>query len=169
MIPLFNEVLLFTIPCWIINISLNGLYVVGKIFPKFKKFDIPLDAGKVFYDHKRILGNSTTWLGLPVVLIVGSLFAIYADIDLWLGASWGMLVYSGHTIGSFIKRRSDYGDGQFMPFVDHGDYITITGIVMWFLGMFSWEAVILGIVATYIFHPIFTYLAYLAGLHKYPS
>ncbi len=166
---IFNA-LLFAAPCWIVNISLNGLYVIGKFFPKFKNFDTPLDGGRTLrYDSRRILGNSTTIPGIIVALASGLLIAHYTDSDLTNGFILGLSVYLGHALGSFIKRRAGYYDGQFMPLVDHGDYIVTAGLIFWYLEIFSTKTVILGIAATYILHPAFTYLAYLLGFHKYPS
>lgn len=170
--PLLIEVLKFTIPFWLINISLNGVYVTKLIFPVVAKCDRPLDLYKQFSNGTRVLGNSTTVIGFFVAIIVGIIVQIFLGKDLehslQIGLISGLAVYFGHAIGSFIKRRFDYVDGAFMPFVDHGDYIILAGLIFGLMHEFSWTVIGVGVLITYILHPLFTYAAYLLKLHKQP-
>lgn len=165
----FKEVLQFAAPCWLVNMSLNSIYIFKTQFPNLAKYDYPIDGCKNLLDGHRALGNSTTWPGLVVAIIAGSLLSIIFSFNLGLGMIFGLSVYFGHALGSFIKRRAGYPDGKYMPFVDHGDYIVTTGIILGLLHQFTWLAILIGVIITYIVHPIVTYIAYLLKLHKYPQ
>lgn len=168
---LFIEVLTFAIPCWVINMSLNGIVVAKLYFPRLITVDKPLDAG-IVWRGRRILGKSTTWFGIPVFLISGIVIQLIMTRELGqglvLGALTGLTVYLGHIVGSIIKRRLNYKDGQFLPFVDHGDYVIFTGIVFGLMHQFSWTAIGIALLITYIVHPIVTYLSYLIKWHNDP-
>lgn len=163
-----KEIAIFTISCWLINISLNGLYVLKLIWPNFTQYDYPLDGRNNWFDGQRILGSSTTIPGILVALGAGLLCTQVFNYHFALGLLFGICVYGGHALGSFIKRRFKYKDGDFMPVVDHGDYVITTGLVMILANKFAWTTVITGILITYILHPIFTYLSYKLKLHKEP-
>lgn len=167
--PELKEILFFALPCGLVNMALNLIYVVKHNFPVLAQFDIPLDGEKNWSDGHRILGNSTTWPGLIVAIACGILISIIFPFTLEIGIIIGLCVYFGHALGSFIKRRKGYADGHYMAFVDHGDYIITTGIILGLLHQFMWITIIAGVAAIYIIHPIVTYLAYLLKLHKYPS
>ncbi len=169
---IFNELLQFAIPCWLINMSLNLIYVAKLYSPSLVKLDKPLDGNRRAWDNRRILGNSTTVVGIAVALLAGIIIQMTINSDLYLGLVlglvYGVAVYFGHAASSFIKRRCGYMDGQFMPLVDHGNYIVVTGLILGLVGYFSWKAIILAIILTYIVHPIVTYLSYLIKWHKHP-
>ncbi len=166
------EIIQFAAPLWLINMSLNLIYIVKLYSPKVKSFDRPLDAQKSMSDGSRILGNSTTWLGIVVALCAGLIVQNLVKQDFEQGVLFGIVsglsVYLGHAIGSFIKRRFKYQDGEFMPFVDHADYVIFSGIVFGLLGVVPWSVIGVAILVTYIVHPIVTYLSYLLKLHKHP-
>ncbi len=168
---IFNEILRFAIPCWVINMSLNGIFVASIYFPKLTAFDKPLDAGK-FWNGRRILGNARTWYGLPVSVTAGFLIHLIISHNfkhaLLIGILNGLTVYVGDILGSFIKRRLNFRDGQFLPLVDHGDYVIITGIVFGLLQIFPWKVIGLALLITYLVHPIVTYLAFLGKWRNDP-
>ena len=167
-----TEVLQFAIPCWLVNMSLNLLYVIKLRFPKVVQIDKPLDGNLSFAGGSRILGHSTTVLGLAMAVFSGSIILIVFQQSfskgLWLGVIVGLCVYFGHALGSFVKRRFGYKDGEFMPVADHGDYVLLTGIVLGLMHQYAWLSILVAILITYIVHPIFTYLSYLAKWHKHP-
>ncbi len=167
---IFIDILLFTVPCWIINMSLNGIYVAKLYFPSVTQFDRPFDNNIVLPDGRRLLGNSTTWLGIVVAVVVGVVVQqiLFSNKNFWQGVIIGLTVFFGHALGSFIKRRLNYSDGQFLPLVDHADYIILSGVVLGVMQKFAWPVIILGILITYIVHPIVTYLFYLLKWHKHP-
>ena len=167
-VPEISEILSFAAPCWLVNLSLNSLYVAKQIFPKFSRYDKPLDMGKVFLDKKRVLGNSTTATGILVAMVAGFMVSRLFGTQILEGLLTGVLVYSGHAIGSFIKRRANFSDGEFMPFVDHADYIIVTGTVFGLTGLVEWKVIIISILITYIVHPIATFIAHKLRLHEKP-
>lgn len=169
--PQLIEVLQFAVPCWLINMALNLIYVAKLYFPRIASLDKPIDYKKVSLDGERVLGESTTWLGLIVAIVFGCIVQRifdHSENTILLGLILGLAVYLGHALGSYIKRRFGYKDGQYMPFVDHGDYIITAGIILGLMYQFPWVVISLGILVTYIAHPIVTYLAYLVKWHKHP-
>ncbi len=159
----------FTLACWAINLSLNGLYVLGRLVPAFVNYDYPLDFKKLWpTDKRRILGQSTTIPGLAVAIVAGIVTAKVFVFSIYLGLLLGVLVYAGHALGSFIKRRFGYLDGQYMPLVDHGNYMLSSGAVLCILGHIQPKIALLATILTYLVHPVATYLGYKLKLHKYP-
>lgn len=158
-----SQILHFAGPCWVVNMSLNGIYVAKQIFPSISKLDKPIDGG-LSIKGSRILGNSTTWLGIVVAVVIG----ILIKQDFAMGLIVAATVYFGHAWGSFIKRRAKYVDGQFMPLIDHGDYIIMSGLVFGLMHQYHWAVIGAAILLTYIGHPLVTYVSYLLRLKKNP-
>ncbi|NCU42893.1 CDP-archaeol synthase [Candidatus Falkowbacteria bacterium] len=149
---------------WGCNISLNFLYVLKKFFPVVLKYDYPLDFRKKLGAH-RILGESTTWLGLSLSVFLSLLFYILLP---WPWFLVPFTVYFGHSLGSFIKRCLGKKDGSFLLLVDHGDYMLLTGIIFYLSGQVSISLAISTILATYLLHPLACFIAFKLGLKKYP-
>jgi hypothetical protein len=163
-----HEILQFVVPCWLINMSLNLIYIAKRNFPALETFDQPLDGGMRLRDGQRLLGSSTTWLGIIVAIIAGLLIQRLFGQTIMIGLLTGLTVYIGHTLGSFIKRRAHVKDGGFLPGVDHANYVITTGIIFGLMHLFPWQVILIGIALTYVLHPIVAYLAYLIGWHRYP-
>jgi CDP-archaeol synthase len=163
-----NEIIRFAAPFWLINISLNLIYIAKLYWPAIQRIDIPLDGHRKFFDDHRLLGDSTTRLGIPVAMIAGIIIQLLLADGIAMGILSGLVVFFGHALGSFIKRRAGFSAGRFMPIVDHGDYIILAGLLFGLMQQFSWSVIGLGILLTYLVHPIVTYLSYLIKWHKYP-
>jgi CDP-2,3-bis-(O-geranylgeranyl)-sn-glycerol synthase len=160
-------VLIYAVPCWLVNISLNGWYLLKLRIPAIARFDAPLDWGKKFFDGKRILGQSTTLVGLPVALLVG-MGTEHFLTSLSVGFLKGATVYFGHALGSFIKRRFNVPRGKFVPILDHGDSIMLTGLVFWLLRLAPANIIVASIIITLAFQPVFNYLSYKLHLRDNP-
>ncbi len=138
---------------WGTNISLNLLYVLKRFVPETNMWDRPIDGGINFFDGKRMIGDSTTLLGF-VVAALCSLIAFYGGLfDSTVSLLTPFLVYVGHLIGSFIKRRMNKNN-VFVPFVDHGDYMFLSGLVLVIFGFISFKLAIVCLLLTYILHPV---------------
>lgn len=153
------------IPAWIINSSLNLLIPLQKASPLVKKLSLPVDMGKML-GKNRVLGDSTTILGIFTSIFVGLLIQIF--LPFIPGVLIGIGMNLGHTLGSFIKRRLGVKSGDFVPILDHGDGIIVTGGILYFLGRISLPIYIGAIIATLIFYPIICYTAYKSGLRERP-
>lgn len=162
MTTLFN-ILWFVIPAWIINILLNLLYPLSEKFSFIKKINAPLD-GRVYLDGRRLLGNSTTILGL-LIAFCGGFF-----IQLLYSKSHGVLIgigmYVGHLLGSFIKRRLGYEDGEYVFGLDHGDGILIAGLLLFVQGYIQNSTYLLGVMLTYALFPLLCNIGYILKLRK---
>lgn len=151
---------------WGSNILLNLLYIVELVFPAFVPYNTPLDGGRVFYDNRRILGRSTTIPGLFLSLLASS-FLYQTNLPNYL-FTIPILVFIGHLLGSFIKRRMGKVDGSFVPFIDHGDYMITVGLILSIAKVISVELGFAGLLFTYIAHPFVTLLSFRLGIRKYP-
>ncbi len=166
MIPLtINNFLLYFSIVWGTNISLNLLYVVKRYIPRTAYFDRPIDGG-LEYKGDRLIGESTTIAGLILCLIISIIF--YFTLDNFVWTIIPVLVYLGHMLGSILKRRMHKKGGEFVPFVDHGDYVILVGVVLVMLQCITWKFAILSILATYVLHPLGCLLAFKLKLREYP-
>jgi CDP-2,3-bis-(O-geranylgeranyl)-sn-glycerol synthase len=163
---IFIEVFTFLIPPMIVNGSLNFLHPLRKNSEFFAKLDKPIDGHKNFFDGKRILGESTTFPGIIVVIIIGPAIGYLIYNSLFLGLIVGICTYLGHASGSFLKRRINIPDGKFLPIIDHGDYIIFTGLVWLAMGLISFKIFLISWVTILIIHPIFCYLGYKLGIRS---
>ena len=151
---------------WGTNISLNLLYVLKRSIPRVAAWDRPIDGGMNFIDNNRLIGDSTTVLGLGVTILC-SLVAFYSGLfSDTVAVLTPFLVYLGHTLGSFIKRRMKKNN-SFVPFVDHGDYVFFSGLVLYVLGYISLTLALVCLLITYVLHPIAVRIAFLLGLREH--
>lgn len=161
------ELIIYLFPFWGINTGLNLLGYLKKRSAFIAKLDYPIDFKKTIATNNRILGESTTWLGLPVVVVLGFLSQLIFR-NPQNGIITGIVVFCGHAIGSFIKRRLKIPDGKFIPIIDHGDYVILGAIVFLSLHKVKVEVAILSILLTLIFQPLFCYIGYKLGLRDHP-
>jgi hypothetical protein len=144
---------------------LNILGILKRYVPKLKKFDYPIDA-RLEYKGYRLIGESTTILGLIISIILSII--IYLNTLNYLWTYIPILVYLGHMLGSIIKRRAHKKGGEYMPIVDHGDYMITTGIVFLLLNHITFSLFIMSLLITYIFHPLICFLAFKLKLRELP-
>jgi len=156
--PLLAEIARFLPWCWFVNMSLTVFGYASRVFPWIGRHDWPLDAKMRLADRHRLLGDSTTLGGLIVVLMLGA-----AGAAAWPGLhffSYSALVYAGHALGSFAKRRLGVPRGAFVPFVDHGDYVIVAGVYAYAIGAFSLPGLLLSYLATIAVTPAITWAAH---------
>jgi hypothetical protein len=158
----------FTIYCslvWGTNMLLNVLGIIKMHIPTTKRLDRPIDGG-LEYKGDRLVGESTTIAGIILCLIISAVLFFITHNFIW--AIIPMLVYLGHMSGSIIKRRMHKNGGEFVPFIDHGDYTILTGFVFVLLHYITPLFAILNILITYIIHPIVCVLAFKLKLREHP-
>lgn len=166
MLPLTttNFLIYFSL-AWVTNICLNFLYVIKRYSPKTLNFDMPIDGG-LKYNGDRLIGESTTIVGLILSLIISIILGFITDNFMW--TIMPLLIYAGHLLGSFIKRRMHKKGGEFVPFIDHGDYMIISGIIFVLSGYISIYFALLTITLTYFLHPIACFIAFKFKLRENP-
>lgn len=82
----------------------NGAPIVcEKVFRE--KYSSPLDFGAVFFDGRRLLGQSKTLRGFVSALIASTAVAPLLGIDWYVGLVFGLLSMAGDLFSSFVKRR----------------------------------------------------------------
>lgn len=160
-----NDFLLYFGIAWATNISLN-LLGTAKMYKKWIKLnDQPLD-GRAMFAGYRLLGDTITVFGFGITMVI-SLAVFLASQNVVL-SSIPLLVYIGGLVGSFIKRRLKIPEGQHMVVIDHGDYMIVTGLVLFSTGSASLQLVTYALLATYVLHPISTFAAYKLRLRVDP-
>lgn len=150
---------------WLSNIMLNLLGTAKIYSKKIKSYDKPIDANLYINGH-RLIGDSSTVGGLFICIFL-TLCIYFMSAD-YAYAIIPLLVYSGDTLGSFIKRRFDMREGSFLPIVDHGDYMIFTGIVMVLFERIHVFEFLLLLLITYALHPLATFAAYRLKLRTKP-
>jgi len=164
-IPTIINFFLYFCLVWFSNISLNLLYVLKKYYPIIDKKDKKIDGG-LFYKNNRLIGESATVFGLFISFTLTFILYLFNFSLPYLMIP--ILVYLGHTLGSFIKRRMNKKDGDFVQFVDHLDYVILTGSILYFLNFINLYFLIFSLILTYILHPVACFIAYKFELKKHP-
>lgn len=162
------NILLFAIPCWVANMSCQFIWAYVSNLPdnnKFKKITLS-NPDFIFIDKQPFFGgfkilNYTPILFLPFLLnIFNNQYLYYFLICLFVAL--------GDTLGSIIKRRLKIPSSNFLPFVDHGDYIITTGLVFLYLNYITAQVLIYTLLITYILHPIACLIGYKMKIKKQP-
>ncbi|MGB5260503.1 MAG: CDP-archaeol synthase [Gammaproteobacteria bacterium] len=78
----------------------------------------PLDAGRNFFDGRRLFGSSKTVRGILGSIAITALLAPALGLDRASGALFGLLAMSGDLTSSFIKRRLGFIPGCAQPLLD---------------------------------------------------
>jgi CDP-2,3-bis-(O-geranylgeranyl)-sn-glycerol synthase len=163
MTKIFIDTFILLISCGVINISLNLFYITKKKYG-VERWDTPFDFG-LHLGKNRILGQSTTWGGLVVSLGLGALIQLFfMGIP---GIVIGIGCFFGHALGSFIKRRLSIPRGAYLPVVDHGDYIIVTGFLLLCMHWLSFETYLMSICIILLIHPLFCFIGYKRGFRDH--
>jgi CDP-archaeol synthase len=165
---MYSDVLLLLLLSWGVNTCLNLLGYAKKVSTVITKYDKPLDNYTILFDGHRLLGDSTTLLGIPVALSAGVLFGITIALPPPFGALAGLCVYTGHAIGSFIKRRLHYSPGQYAPILDHTDSVLTLGMVYYMLAIISAPSILVAGLTSAVLQPLFCYIGYKLHLREKP-
>lgn len=161
---LLSQILSFLPWCMVVNVSLNIFGFVASRWPSLKAIDRPADFGIVLPDGERVFGNGRTVGGILLCVFLGIAGeAFFPGHNLLLFA---LLVVVGDMAGSFIKRRLGMACGEFLPFVDHGDYVIVTGGVLWLMGAISLPAWALSYVLVLVLTPPVTWSAHALRLRE---
>ncbi len=160
---LLLELVWFLPWCWFVNMSFT---VLGYVLRQYPTIDKPLDARLCFFDGRRLLGNSTTWGGLILATALGIVGELIVPGQSFLVLA--ILVFVGHAFGSFIKRRLGYRNGEFLPLIDHGDYLLFIVLVSGATGLVSPVAALTAYVLTVSVTPLVTRTAHKIGIRTEP-
>ena len=80
--------------------------------------NVPLDAGKKFFDGRRLLGDSKTWRGIIGAMILTAIVSAALGYGFLIGVRIAVLAMLGDLISSFIKRRFGIASSNRAPFLD---------------------------------------------------
>lgn len=122
------EVSKLLIPLWTANVFVNIFYFFRK---KYQIPDYSLDGNKLWFDGRRILGDSKTIFGLPVSLLGGFFGGLIIHGN---GLLSGLAVYLGAIVSGFIKRRLGLKRGESFWVVDQSDYLFFAYLLFFIFG-----------------------------------
>lgn len=159
-----NFLIYFSI-AWGANIALNLLYVIKRYIPGASRFDYPIDF-KFIYKKNRLIGDSITIAGLAVSLLLGLVLYILNINIIWVLIP--PIVFMGDLLGSFVKRRISKKRGEFVPLIDHGNYMILLGIIFVLLRYINVTFALTALLLTYILHPLACIIAYRLKLRANP-
>lgn len=167
---LLINILIFTTPCWVTNMSFQFIWAICRQLPKNHflnrinkpKFDF------IFFDKRPFIGTGLRITSIIPILTLPFFFNIFLPISLSYYLKLTLLVFLGDLLGSILKRRLGYKKGEFALFIDHGDYIITTGLVFLFLGYISIQIFIYSLILTYILHPVVCLIGYKLKIKKEP-
>jgi len=128
----------------------------------------PLDGGRLFLDHKPILGSHKTVRGTIAGLVVGSLTALIQG-DFLRGILLTGGAVGGDLFNSFLKRRLNIKPGAPLPIIDQLSFIIgATVLVSLVPPPPSWEMIVTILIATLPIHFLSNFFAYLLKMKKEP-
>ena len=156
----------------------------------------PMDFGRNWFDGRRILGPSKTWSGFlcgtvgaaPIALLQAWLI-LHAPSNLQLVPQYGSSVLAavpvaflltggaltGDALGSFVKRRLGYGNGQRVLGLDQLPFVALPILLgfllfpgIFFPVFFSVEALLWVLLLTFGLHLGFNWIGFKIGTKKVP-
>ena len=160
-IEIMTSISLF-LPAIITNLMLNIFYEIKRKC-NLLWLDYPLDLN-LNLGKNRLLGDSTTIGGFIVSIICGLGLSFVPFFQYTLTLS--LLSYFGHALGSFIKRRLGIPRGNFLPIVDHGDYMILSSIYFVSLDVINYKYALLCTILVMIIQPVFAYLSWRLGIRE---
>ena len=166
----------------------NAVPIFVAAIPALKRFDAPIDGGKLWRGHQ-LLGPHKTWRGIISGIIVATLLLwlqvvlfehfewaryISADVNystlpiLILGPLFAIGALGGDAIESFFKRQKNIkSGGSWVPF-DQLDYIIGSVIISLFFVVLSPLQYVYIFLIWFIMHLLASYIGYKLGLKKDP-
>ncbi len=149
--------------------SFQFIWAFKKIIPLdhiLRKIDEPFDF--IFFDNKPFIGSGLRITSIVPILTLPFFFNLFLPVSLFYYLKLTSLVFLGDLLGSIIKRRLGYKKGEFAVFIDHGDYILVTGTIFLLLNYISIEVFLYSLLLTYILHPIVCLIGYKLKIKKEP-
>lgn len=174
---------------FIINTALimAPAYLANGLAPVFSGGP-PLDFGKIFIDHRRILGDGKTTRGTGGALLSGSLgsLAFILVVNAILGGTsyginhflLGVIATCGAVIGdlmgAFIKRRLSLNRGARAPVLDQLGFVVFAllfvnfGVEVFPVIQITMTTIVFILFVTFFLHILSNYIGYKIGVKKEP-
>jgi len=164
------DILIFVLPCWVTNMSFQFIRAFKDTIPREHWLHrVPLDRFDfIFFDKKPFIGSGLRISSLVSITTLPFFFNYFLPQGLLYYFQITLLVFLGDLLGSIIKRRLDYPKGAFLPFIDHGDYILLTGAFFVFQEKISFSIFLASLALTYVLHPIVCVIGYKMRIKKQP-
>ncbi len=136
-----------------------------RAFPALARLDRQIDGGTSF-GGRPLIGPSRNYFGLAFAVVIALVWGLLAHSGLI--ALEVMLTFAGTLLGSFVKRRLDYPQGEAFPVIDQADYLIVVGLVWFAFGLARPSVILIAFVLTLIGHPVISYVAFKIGLKDQP-
>lgn len=133
-----------------------------------RRWDWPLDGGKVLRDGRRLLGRSATVRGVFAAVSVTAFVAWLLGHPASVGALIGFLAMIGDAMSCFVKRRLGLEPGARAPVLDQVPESLLPLLAVSKPYDLSWMDVALLVLAFALFHMLLSRLLYRLKLRKRP-
>lgn len=152
----------------ILILTANGAPILARHLPVLAKADFPLDALRVWYDGRRVLGQSKTWRGLFAALLCTPLVAIMLGIDWLAGLLVATLAMLGDGVSSFIKRRLGLAPGAMALGLDQVPEALLPALYWQQYAALAWYEVLLVVVLFFILELLLSRMLFILRIRKHP-
>lgn len=99
-----GDPMLLALALLVLLVVANGAPVVARRILRHR-FSQPIDGGRLWTDHRPVLGSSKTWRGLAFGMLATGLTGLALGLGLVFGLLFGLLALLGDLASSFSKRR----------------------------------------------------------------
>jgi hypothetical protein len=133
-----------------------------------RRWDWPLDGGKVLADGYRLLGGSATVRGVFAAVALTALVAWLLGHPAVDGALIGLLAMTGDALSCFVKRRLGLAPGAKAPVLDQVPESLLPLLAVAKPYNLSWMDLVLLVLAFTLFDMLISRILYRLNLRKRP-
>lgn len=149
-------------------LTANGAPILAQHLPVLAKADLPLDAQRVWYDGRRVLGESKTWRGLCAALLCTPVIAVLLGADWYAGLIVALLAMLGDGVSSFTKRRLGLAPGAMALGLDQVPEALLPALYWQHYAALAWHEVVLVVVLFFILELLLSRLLFILRIRKHP-
>lgn len=130
--------------------------------------DRPLDGGRVLADGQRLLGDSKTWRGILLALLITELSALLLLFPAGIGVMIGFGAMLGDVFSSFIKRRLGLESSSMALGLDQIPEALLPLIMVGYRLELSWSAIVWTVAGFIVLELLLSPVFFRLGIRKRP-
>ena len=148
------------------EVVFSGEILAGYFFRQ--RFNTPIDAGRLFFDNKRILGDSKTWRGIVAAVVLTEIAAAMLGYGFETGAEVAIYAMCGDLFASFIKRRLGLASSDMALLLDQvPESLLPAYFLMTKFGLDPWSLLFI-VISFIVLELLFSIILYRLGVRKRP-
>lgn len=132
------------------------------------RFNYAVDGNKLFPDGYRILGESVTWRGIIIAIIMTSMVALLLSYSWVIGLLVGVYAMLGDMIASFIKRRLGMASSSMAPLLDQIPESLLPALMLQYQFGLDGRSVVILVVLFIVLELMLSYIFYKLGVRRHP-